>query len=85
MYAVAKTSSVNFMLVKTFPTCIYCMLHGMSFKTLMIMVLENSCIIFPNIIIVTLCYVYVYGATLFILIEIHENRIFRESNQACVS
>ena len=50
----------------------------------MIMVLENSCIIFPNLIIVTLSYVYVYGATLFNLIEIHENIIFRELNQACV-
>ena len=39
MYAVTKTLLVNFMLVKTFPT----MLHGMSFRRLMIMVLENNC------------------------------------------
>ena len=42
MYAVTKTLLENFMLVKTFPTCVYCMLHGMSFRRLMIMVLENS-------------------------------------------
>ena len=77
MYAVAKTLLVNFMLVKTFPTV--CCMVAMSFRRLMIMVLENSCIIFPNLIIVTLSYVYIYGATLFNLIEIHENRIYRES------
>ena len=60
MYAVTKTLLVNFMLVKTFPTCVYCILHGMSFRRLMIMVLA----LFPNLIIVTFLCIRIWSHTI---------------------